>query len=74
MLHVAMYLESFNQKRHEGLGYLQHSVSSLPVSDISKTCHITPNQYTIRSFPSLHIILVWASLHCTHSDSTKFQA
>jgi len=52
-----MYLESFNQKRSEELGWLQHSVSSLMVSDISKTCHITSNKSAIRSVPSLHIVL-----------------
>ena len=57
MLHVAMYLESFNQKRSEELGWLQHSVSSLMVSDISKTCHITSNKSAIRSVPSLQIVL-----------------
>jgi hypothetical protein len=73
MLHVAMYLESFNQKRPEELRYLQHSVSSLRVSDISKTCHITPNQSAIRLFSSPHVVLAWAGLYCTHSYNTKFQ-
>ena len=39
-----MYLKSFNQNPYEELGHLQHSLSFLLLSDISKTCHITLNK------------------------------